>query len=158
MVLGGSLGVGIIDDLLTALLCTFVDLIVASLFVCLCPLSVVVWNDETIWVLEPAMRAVVNSVILLRLVNGDSECDSEDDVNGVVALDDSTDVWTWPVLVVGLDVINVVACVSITDDEPVDIVEKKRVANGVGEDVVVRFVVAVVMDLTAVVGVMASEI
>jgi len=28
----------------------------------------------------------------LRLVNGDSECDSEDDVNGVVALDDSTDV------------------------------------------------------------------
>jgi len=38
------------------------------------------------------MRAVVNSVILLRLVNGDSECDSEDDVNGVVALDDSTDV------------------------------------------------------------------
>ena len=149
---------GIIDDLLTTLLCTFVDLIVASLFVCLCPLSVVVWNDETIWVLEPAMRAVVNSVILLRLVNGDSECDSEDDVNGVVALDDSTDVWTWPVLVVGLDVINVVACVSITDDEPVDIVEKKRVANGVGEDVVVRFVVAVVMDLTVVVGVMASEI
>ena len=54
--------------------------------------------------------------------------------------------------------INVVACISITDDEPVDIVEKKRVANGVGEDVVVRFVVAVVMDLTAVVGVMASEI
>ena len=104
------------------------------------------------------MRAVVNSVILLRLVNGDSECDSEDDVNGVVALDDSTDVWTWPVLVVGLDVINVVACVSITDDEPVDIVERKRVANGVGEDVVVRFVVAVVMDLTVVVGVMASEI
>jgi len=104
------------------------------------------------------MRAVVNSVILLRLVNGDSECDLEDDVNGVGALDDCTDVWTWPVLVVGLDVINVVACVSITDDEPVDIVERKRVANGVGEDVVVRFVVAVVMDLTVVVGVMASEI
>ena len=99
------------------------------------------------------MRAVVNSVILLRLVNGDSECDSEDDVNG-----DCTDVCTWLVLVVGLDVINVVACVSITDDEPVDIVEKKRVANGVGEDVVVRFVVAVVMDLAVVVGVMASEI